>query len=98
MCNFSRGHYKHLCEIILNLDQWFRRCYLKYFLSTAQSALLFDAAEPIVQFWYRLYGELAFEIILNLKQMSFRCKVYRRMKTDHNSSPKAQSDLKILAG
>ena len=25
MCNFSRGHHEgHFCEIILNLDQWFR--------------------------------------------------------------------------
>ena len=26
MCNFGRGHNgEHFCEIILNLDQWFRR-------------------------------------------------------------------------
>ena len=26
LCNFDRGYYKELfCEIILNLDQWFRR-------------------------------------------------------------------------
>ena len=25
-CNFGREHYEeHFCEIILNLDQWFRR-------------------------------------------------------------------------
>ena len=31
LCNFGRGHYgEHSCEIILNLDQWFRRrCHLK---------------------------------------------------------------------
>ena len=23
---------EHLCKIILNLDQWFRRCHLKIFL------------------------------------------------------------------
>ena len=30
MCNFGREHHeKHFCEIILNLDQWFRRrCHL----------------------------------------------------------------------
>ena len=29
--NFGKGHYgEHSCEIILNLDKWFRsRCYLK---------------------------------------------------------------------
>ena len=33
LCNFSRGHLEeHFCEIILNLDQWFRRCHLKTFL------------------------------------------------------------------
>ena len=26
LCNFGRGHYEeHFCEIILNLNQWFRR-------------------------------------------------------------------------
>ena len=33
MCNFGRGHHEeHFCKIILNLDQWFRRCCLKMFL------------------------------------------------------------------
>ena len=34
LCNFGRGHREiQFCEIILNLDQWFRRrCYLKVFL------------------------------------------------------------------
>ena len=26
LCNFGKGHYEEqFCEIILNLDQWFRR-------------------------------------------------------------------------
>ena len=30
---FGRGHHEEqFCEIILNLDQWFRRCCLKIFL------------------------------------------------------------------
>ena len=34
LCNFGRGYQEEqFCEIILNLDQWFRRCHLKYFLS-----------------------------------------------------------------
>ena len=46
--NLSRGYNEEqFCEIILNLDQWFRRC----FLSGALVALLFRAAEPFVQFW-----------------------------------------------
>ena len=32
---------EHFCKIFLNLDQWFRRCHLKYFLSTALAAILF---------------------------------------------------------
>ena len=34
MCNFSRGYLEEqFCEIIFNLDQWFRRrCRLKRFL------------------------------------------------------------------
>ena len=37
---FGKGHYEeHFCEIILNLDQWFRRrCRLKYFLSRVLAA------------------------------------------------------------
>ena len=30
LCNFDREYYgEHSCEIILNLDLWFRRCHLK---------------------------------------------------------------------
>ena len=34
VCNFGRGYYEEqFCEIILNLDQWFRRkCLLNIFL------------------------------------------------------------------
>ena len=33
LCNFKRGHYgEHSCEVIWNLDQWFKRCRLKTFL------------------------------------------------------------------
>ena len=24
--NFGRGHEEHFCELIINLEQWFRRC------------------------------------------------------------------------
>ena len=51
LCNFGRGYQEEqFCEIILNLDQWFRRCHLKDFLSGALAALLFGGAEPFVQF------------------------------------------------
>ena len=33
LCNFGRRHHeKQFCEIVLNLDQWFKRCRLKIFL------------------------------------------------------------------
>ena len=40
------------CEIILILDQWFRRrCHLKYFLSGALAALVLVGAKLFMQFW-----------------------------------------------
>ena len=52
LCNFYRGyHDEQFCEIILNLDHWFRRrCRLKLFLSRALEALVLSGAEPFVQF------------------------------------------------
>ena len=42
---------KHLCEIILNFDQWFREiCRLKIFLSKAFVVISFSGAERFVQF------------------------------------------------
>ena len=39
LCNFGRRHREEqFCEIIMNLDQWFRRCG-RYFLSGALVAL-----------------------------------------------------------
>ena len=54
-----RGNYEeHFCDIILNLDQWFRRGlplkdihYLQYLLSPALEVFLFSGAEPFRQFW-----------------------------------------------
>ena len=43
-------HEEQFCEIILNLDQWFRGSRLKYFLSGFLAALLFTGAEPFMQF------------------------------------------------
>ena len=51
LCNFGRGyHEEKFCKIILNLDQWFRRCLLKDFLSGALAALVFDGVEPFMPF------------------------------------------------
>ena len=43
---------EQFCEIILILNQWFRRrCHLKYFLSGALAALVFIGAELFMQLW-----------------------------------------------
>ena len=43
---------EQFCEIILILDQWFRRRYhLIYFLSGALATLVFFEAELFMQFW-----------------------------------------------
>ena len=43
LCNFGRRHYEEqFCEIILNLDQWFRRSCLKKFL-------IWSSDSPFVQ-------------------------------------------------
>ena len=55
----------------LNLDQWFRRCRLKYFFSRALAALMFSGVEPFMQFGRGHYGEHSCEIILNMDQLSF---------------------------
>ena len=51
LCNFSQGHHEEqFCELILNLDQWFRRgCHLKDFLSGALAVHVFCGAEPFMQ-------------------------------------------------
>ena len=56
LCNFGRRHHEEqFCDIILNLDGWFRgfrRIYrLKYFLSEALATLVFVGAELFMQFW-----------------------------------------------
>ena len=53
LCNFGRRNpEEQFCEIILNLDQWYRRCF-KDFLSGTLAALVFSGAEPFVPFLYR---------------------------------------------
>ena len=50
--NFIRGYQEEqFCEIILHLDQWFRRCHLKKFLSGVLVGLVFGGADPFMQFW-----------------------------------------------
>ena len=51
LCNFGRGYQEEqFYEINLNIDQWFRRCHLKDFLSGNLAVLLFGGVEPFLQF------------------------------------------------
>ena len=65
LCNFRRGgHEEQVCEIILNLGQWFtRRCCFKDFLYGALAALLFTGAEPFMQFERGHHREHSCEVI-----------------------------------
>ena len=43
LCNFGRVYYEEqFCEIIFNLDQWFRRCLLKIFLISGSPFVLWS--------------------------------------------------------
>ena len=62
---------KNISEIILNLDQLFRRCRLKIFQVLALVAILFSGAEPFLRNNMKIkgrghYGEHSCKIILNL--------------------------------
>ena len=51
-CNFGSAHYgEHSCEMILNLDQWFRRrCPLKKkFTDDGQRLITIAYLEPLAQ-------------------------------------------------
>ena len=89
LCNFGRGHHKkHFCEVISNLDHWFRRCCLKDFLSEALAALVFSGAKPFRGHYGKHSCEVIFKFGPVVQEMSFKETVYgRRTKTDHNSSP-----------
>ena len=67
--NFGRGHNEeHFCEIILNLDQWFKRCHLKIFLSRAERNILGNFGRGYYEEHYYFC-----ELILNSDQWFRRC-------------------------
>ena len=78
LCNLGRGHHEeHFCEIILNLDQWFRRCHLKVFLPRALAE-----QNRCATFGRGHYGEHSCEIILNLDQWFRRRYSLKKKFTD----------------
>ena len=52
LSNIGRRHHeKPFCEIVLNLDQWFREgCHLKLFLIWRSGVPFYSGVEPFVQF------------------------------------------------
>ena len=53
LCHFGRVHHEEqFCEIIFNLDLWFRRkCHLKIFLIWSSGSPFFSRAEQVVFIW-----------------------------------------------
>ena len=70
LCNFGRKHHEEQsCEIILNLDQWFRRKMLFKVISYLELWQPFSAGRNhLCNFSRRYYQEKFCEIILNLGQ------------------------------
>ena len=64
LCKFGRGHHEEFCAIILNLDQWFRCC----FLSKALGAFCSAERNQLCNFGRGHHEEPLCEIILNLDQ------------------------------
>ena len=67
--NLGGGHYGHYysCEMVLNLDQWFRiKCCLKMFL-------IYSSGDHLCNFGRGHYEKHFCEIILNLDQWFRRC-------------------------
>ena len=99
MCNFGRGYQEdNFCEIILNLDQWFRSCGLKIFL-------MLNSGGPFVQwsgticaiFGRGLYEEQFCEIILNLYKWFRRRCLFKIFIMWSSGSPFVQRSGSICA-
>ena len=62
-------------EIILNLDRWFKRCYLKNILFIAVAAILFIRAYNLCSFsGGHLYEELLFKCTM-VQEKEFKEKI-----------------------
>ena len=59
----------HTCEIILNLDKWFRRCCFKIFLFLAQVAFYSSKHNHLCRFSRGHYEDHSSEIIFDLDQL-----------------------------
>ena len=71
LCNFGRRHCsEQFCEIILNLEQWFKRCRLKDFLPELWQPFCSAERNYSCYFGRGHYEEQFCEVILNLEQVS----------------------------
>ena len=88
MCNFGRGYQEEqFCEIILEFGSVVEKMSFKRFL-------IWSSGDPPVQWSRTIYAILNEGIMGNIHvklygsgEMSFKEKVYRQTKTDHNTSP-----------
>ena len=69
LCNLCIRHCREqVCEIILNLDQWFRRCPLKIFLIELWQPFCSVELNHLCNFGKGHYEKQFCEMILNLEQ------------------------------
>ena len=74
LCKFGRRHHEEqFCEIILNLEQWFRKCGLKVFYLELWRPFRSADWNHLCNFGWGYYEEKLCEIILNLDQWFKRC-------------------------
>ena len=70
LCNFGRHHVEQFCEIILNLDQWFRR------RSCLKIFLIWSSCGPFVQWSETIYAILKEGIMGNIHVKLYEIKTH----------------------
>ena len=97
MCNFDRGHHEvHFWEIILNLDQWFRRCHI--WSSGGEGTICailvvgFKGNNPVKYFYIWFSGSGRDDVEKNiLDRRTDGHMSGRRTRSDHNCSGELKS-------
>ena len=76
LCNFGRGYYEEqFCEIILNLDQWSRRCFLNISYLELWRPFCSGERNHLCNFGRGYQEEQLCETILNSDQWFRRCRL-----------------------
>ena len=99
LCNFERGHYgEHSCEVMWNLDQWFRRrCCLKTFLIWSSGSPFATRSGTICAVGRGYLEEQFCEIILNLDQCFRRRCILKIFLIWSSGGPYVQQSRTICA-